>query len=48
MTGGGFVAVMSAIVTVALVSVAVSHTETANIIKAFGGAFAGSISAAKS
>lgn len=47
MTGGGLITVMSAIVAVALISVAVTHTETANIIKAFGTSFSSAISAAK-
>lgn len=38
--------VMGAIVTVALVTTLVSHTQTAAVIGAFGDAFSGSIKAA--
>lgn len=48
MNGGALVSLAAAIVGVALLSVAVTHTETANIIKAFGSSFANAISAAKS
>jgi hypothetical protein len=39
--------VAGAIVTVALVTTIVSHKETANIVKAIGGAFSGSLYAAQ-
>lgn len=43
---GKIVDIVLAIVAVAGVTVAVSSTQTANIIKAFGGAFTGSLQAA--
>lgn len=46
MVVGRIVDVIAAIVAVAGVTVAVSSPNTAGIIKAFGGAFSGSLSAA--
>lgn len=43
---GRIVDIIAAIVAVAGVTVAVSSTQTANIISAFGGAFSGSLKAA--
>ena len=43
---GKVVSIFGSIVAVALAFTLVTHTETANIIKAFGGAFAGGIGAA--
>lgn len=47
MTGGVLATIALAIIGVASLSVAVSHTETAQIIQAFGNAFSTSLSAAK-
>lgn len=47
MSGGGVVTIASAIVAVAFVSVAVTHPETANIIKALGNAFSSALASAK-
>lgn len=44
--GDRFFNILGGIVTIGLVTAAVSHTETADIIKAFGSAFGGSITAA--
>lgn len=46
MNAGQITDVMGAIVTVALVTTIVSRPESANIIRAFGDAFSGSIRAA--
>lgn len=46
MSNGQVIGIFSAIVTVALAFVLVSHTQTANIIKAFGDAFSGGLRAA--
>lgn len=43
---GQVVGIFSAIVTVALLTVLVSSTNTANIIKSFGDAFSGSLKSA--
>lgn len=43
---GKVIAIFGSIVTVALAFTLVTHTETANIIKAFGGAFSSALSAA--
>jgi len=39
--------VMGAIVVVALVTTIVAHPQSANVIRAFGGAFSGSLRAAQ-
>ena len=46
MTTNTIINVMGAIVTVALVTTIVMHPDSANVIKAFGDAFSGSIKAA--
>jgi hypothetical protein len=46
MSFGRIIDVFASIVTVAMVFVLVSHTQTAAIITAWGNAFAGSLSAA--
>jgi uncharacterized protein YejL (UPF0352 family) len=42
-----FANILGAIVTVALVTTIVSHQQTAAVIRAFGDAFSGSLSAAQ-
>ena len=47
MNPSGFVNVLGAIVTVALVTTVVSHPQSAQVVRAFGDAFAGSLRAAQ-
>jgi len=47
MNANSIVGVAGAIVTVALVTTIVSHTESANVIKSIGNAFAGALRAAQ-
>lgn len=47
MNPSGIVNVLGAIVTVALVTTVVSHPQSAQVIRAFGDAFAGSLRAAQ-
>lgn len=47
MNADGIVAILGAIVTVALVTTIVSHPESANVIRAFGDSFSGSLRAAQ-
>lgn len=44
--GDHFFNILGGVVTIGLVTAVVSHSESANIIKAFGDAFKGSLSAA--
>lgn len=46
MSMGGVLSILSAIVGVGLVTVLVSHTQTANIVNAFGSNFANSLKVA--
>lgn len=47
MNPSGIVNVLGSIVTVALVTTIVSHPQSAQVIRAFGDAFAGSLRAAQ-